>query len=182
MVGISCRAYFVCWDGATSSRGAFVQELPTAYLSNEQMRGFASDILPENPYAREASTMSFYQGQNVLEDLTLPFTQDAATRNSKLGRVVGDNRGILRNQPASLTEENHDGADDVVKDAIRSISNTGPRSAYSHREKSVRLLSKVPAWSQLDDTAQNIIRLEGQGKDCCWTSSLGEALFSFPIL
>ena len=109
--------------------------------------------------------MGFFQMGKAPVDLALPFTQGAATRNSKLRRLVSDKReSVLGSTDMSgLPEEYQDGADNVVNDAIRSISSAGPTSSYSHREKSVRLLKQVPAWSQLDNTLQNRIRLEGQG-------------------
>ena len=166
MVGQSSRVYFICWDGAASSRGAFVRELLAPRIANQQLRGLTCDVLPLNPYAIEASTMDFLRFGDA-DEFALPFTQDPPTRSSMLRRLVSDtNSSVLAGHGSSnVPVEPQDGGDDVVSDAIRSISSDGPMSPYSQREKSVRLLRQVPAWSQLNDSAQNRLRLEDQGKN-----------------
>lgn len=135
-------------------------------MPNQQLSGSTCDILPVNPYEIEANTMGFSKMGDAAE-VALPFTKDVATNNLKLRRLVGDTRSsALGSSDTStrLSEEFPDDVDNVVNDAIRSISCAASTSSYSHREKSVRLLSQVPTWSQLDDTAKNRIMLEGQGK------------------
>lgn len=118
--------------------------------------------------------------QNIGQDLALPFTQeDAVAEDSKLRRVMSVEGKKSAKNAGSKEEGSGSEMDDVVAEAIRSISmadykknviGSSPRSSlkrnidhYSHREKSIRLLRKCPTWSELDDTQQNRMGVEGQG-------------------
>lgn len=131
--------------------------------------GLICDILPINPYTTRILD------QNYREGLDLPFTQDTI-RDSKLRRVISEERS-KQSIEDSNTDPSDSETDDVVREAIRSISvldykenaiGSSNRKVqnYSHREKSIRLLRKCPIWSQLDGTRKHRIRLEGRGKHC----------------
>ncbi|CAB9515085.1 expressed unknown protein [Seminavis robusta] len=177
LLGVLNRVHFICWEGATASKGAFVQELGASGVDSVEgsSRCLSSYVLPIDPY----STQAALNYQNFVPDLALPFTQsDASAKHSKLKRAIANERRKTRG--ISVGHEGTDSGidDEVVEDAIQSISmadykrnvfDTSPPASYkrrvknySHREKSVRLLRKCPAWSQLDDTKENRMRLEGQ--------------------
>jgi len=163
-IGVKGGAFFVCWEGATSSRGAYVRELfkRSSLSFSGEIVGLVSDIIPVNPFSMQRSS---HHNTNtiVVEDLSMPFSQEEAPMNHFMPKQL-----VAQTSEAS---ECHADVDTVVQDAIQSIAGADPifPSAqarevrrFSHKEKSERLLSQVPAWSQLDDTEQNMNRLEGQ--------------------
>jgi hypothetical protein len=173
LLGVAQRTHFICWEGATASQGAFVQELAPVEtgLLQGPARCLLSNILPVDPHSMQASL----NYQDFVQNLALPFTQsDADGRHSNMKRIV-----LSERKKASMVTDSSGIDDEVVEAAIRSISMadynknvlitsptesfTRPVTNYSHREKSVRLLRKCPAWTQLDDTDENRRRLGGQG-------------------
>ena len=176
MLGVSNRTHFICWEGATGSKGAYVQTM--GFSADRCLTSYA---LPIDPY----STQSALNYQNLVQDLSLPFTRSDATANhANLARTISIERRKAQGTTRGGLEGGHSVIeDDVVEEAIQSISmadykrnvyDTSPPASYrrhvkhySHREKYVRLLRKCPAWSQLDDTKENRMRLEGQGEFVC---------------
>ena len=162
--------YFICWEGATATKGAFVKELqPLVEGSAAEegiTHGLVTGLLPINPYQLEETIGHYSAGKHLLENFSLPFT--------------GDSRDEL-SAKAELESENN-----LIAEAIQSISKPSfeENQHISHREKSIRLLQSCPTWTQLDATKQNRARLELQGMSMLhlvrFSSLLSSTLLMYP--
>ena len=157
LLGTSENVYFICWEGATVAGGvALVQ------------------VLNDSPMLTAAYP--------TCVDFVSPSRRYVADRVNETGPKEDDPKGTLEPKDATeeVLKEEDDGIDRIVIEAMESVSGLSFRaqideedddaidpeqsfisSEERHREKSVRLLSRMSSWTRLEHTLD---KMDRQGK------------------
>jgi len=150
LVGIDRFVYFICWEGAMASSGAFLAQLFESDIPLISS-GLHSAVLPLHPFPTKQTEFDFgiYEETEDAIELHLPFTASYEVPTPLKSQVVDKSK-----------------LDDIVGTALESISNLSYRDmepsaspgAQARRrfmltanEKSVRLLEHCKSWTMLDD-------------------------------
>jgi hypothetical protein len=171
--------FFICWEGATAAQGAFV-----------------SKIHSEEENERDLETLTSLRLYPPVKANVLPLyaspTDPARPHHHMLGSKDGSVRASYPQLPftspyvmpsfvanrdrTNVVSKIIDTVDDVVKDALDSLSQENPpsqlpnklsrirRQSLSHRETSVRLVRHCSSWNLLDDTDENKTYYDNQGE------------------
>jgi hypothetical protein len=187
--------FFICWDGATDSRGPYILPL-RHYLPNDDeayTKSVASAVTPLMSYVKHAATLTEVTHHesaapsSSLKSYILPsmFQQDDVEgREFPLGYTHKKTFSNALKESIKMVADIEGGIDEIIVNALHSISlpqqhlqqrlgqtmnesrsNRMKGSVLSHQEKSWRLMRRCPTWNQLDDTQSNHRILHGQGKN-----------------
>lgn len=170
LLRVQGHSFFICWDGATESEGAYVEAL--RYSDHLATCNLHCDLLPFDniikgpiPGLNEAETHdAVNKAEPSMRLLNLSFA--GAQKNTKLESDRNFNHSTIE-------------VEQIIVDALDSISSLdylGEETFYSkkekikmkrterlsHVEKSSRLVRDCESWSNLDDTKENRALFEQQ--------------------
>ena len=189
----SRKSFFICWDGATDTRGPYI--LPLRYcLSNNETntKSVMSAVTPLMSYVEHTEKLTgvthheSVAPSSSLKSYILPsmFQQDDAEGGEfSSGYMHKKSFSNVLEESIKMTANIDGGIDETIVNALHSISlpqqpsqqrlkamnksrsDRMKSSGLSHQEKSWRLLRRCPTWNQLDDTQSNHRIVHGQGKN-----------------
>ncbi|KAL3812025.1 hypothetical protein ACHAXA_001332 [Cyclostephanos tholiformis] len=177
--GSDRKSYFICWDGATDSRGPYI--LPLQPNDGAHMKSVTSAVTPLMSYVKyaerltEASHHESAAPSSALKHHILPsiFQQDDVDGREFLSGLHKKSFSEALKESIKMAAGVEGGIDEIIVNALHSISlpQHSPQrlvktmdasrsycmksSVLSHQEKSYRLLRRCPTWSKLDDTLSN---------------------------
>jgi hypothetical protein len=178
LLGGQSETFLICWEGSNHTVGSYVHRLPPTLVPTR--RPFSSvanlaQILPLNSSTTEMHSTSILPnlGGTVLNSFdprksvsamvplpfSTPYERQALSRNIT-GSFKMDVDVILQamqdlSTPYIVSENKHDTAH---------CSNNIQRARMSHMQRSERLLQHCSSWTQLQETLDDRVLLERQGK------------------
>jgi len=168
LLRINRYSYFICWDGATASEGAYVEELchsdhmPShnircVLLSSENMTKKPFSVLDEEEFSVSDKAESSIRLQNL--PLTEPQTIANAT-DSNLSYPTFEVEQIVVDALDSISSLDYLGEESLFSAKEKPKLKRTERLSYA--EKSARLVHGCESWATLDDNKENRAMFESQ--------------------
>jgi hypothetical protein len=144
LFGTGGRVYFLCWEGATASRGvSFLQELPGSPVGTHSPLCVAS-VVPCPALVKAAS-------RSLDASASLPFMKaEGESSTDKDAHTELSSMDLVAQAVQSISSIRQD-EKIIAEGTVDSLKDPADLSALSHQQKSERLLRHVSSWTQLEE-------------------------------